>query len=52
LPVRPGERRSTLESARREPENQPQPSDVTAQTQATLTSDSTLSLRACWSSEG
>jgi hypothetical protein len=37
LPVRPGRRQSTEESARRQPENQPQRSDVTAQTRATLT---------------
>src|SRR5215213_3583397 len=34
LPVRPASRHSSLESARRQPENQPQPSDVTAQTRA------------------
>jgi hypothetical protein len=33
----PGRRHSTEASARRQPENQPQPSDVTAQTKATLT---------------
>jgi hypothetical protein len=35
-PVRPGTRHRRLESARRQPENQPQRSDVTAQTRATL----------------
>jgi hypothetical protein len=37
FPVRPARRHSTEESARRQPENQPQRSDVTAQTQPTLT---------------
>src|SRR3712207_434651 len=36
-PVRPDRRRSTEESARRQPENQPQRSDVTAKTGASLT---------------
>jgi hypothetical protein len=36
LPVRPASRHSSLESARRQPENQPPPSDVTAQTRAIL----------------
>ena len=35
-PVRPGRRHRRLESARRQPENQPQRPDVTAQTRATL----------------
>src|SRR5688500_18022309 len=42
FPVRPARRRSTEESARRQPENQPQRSDVTAQTQGDSDSDSTL----------
>jgi hypothetical protein len=37
FPGQPGRRHSTLESARRQPENQPPRSDVTAQTTATLT---------------
>jgi hypothetical protein len=36
-PVRPGRRHRRLESARRQPENQPQRPDVTAHTRATLT---------------
>jgi hypothetical protein len=37
FPGQPGRRHSTLESARRQPENQPRWSDVTAATEATLT---------------